>query len=66
MGRGSDAVTAGQQAHAAMWGLIQQQAAMLSYNDAFLLLAGLFIALLPLVLLMRKPRHAAGADLMAH
>jgi DHA2 family multidrug resistance protein len=66
MGRGSDAVTAGRQAHAAMWGLIQQQAAMLSYNDAFLLLAALFIALIPLVLLMRKPRHAAGADLMAH
>jgi MFS transporter, DHA2 family, multidrug resistance protein len=66
MGRGSDTVTATSQAHAAIWGVIQRQAAMMSYNDAFLLLAALFLGLLPLLLIMRKPRHHGGADLMAH
>jgi len=64
--RGSDAVTAALQARAALWGLVQRQASMLSYNDVFLTMTVLFLALLPLVLLMRKPTHHGGADAMAH
>ena len=64
--RGSDPATATSQAHAAIWGAIQRQAAMMSYNDAFQLLAALFLGLLPLLLIMRKPRHHGGADVMAH
>ena len=60
MARGSDAVTAARQAQAALWGMLQRQAAMLSYNDTFFFLGILFAVLLPLVLLMRRPRSAGG------
>jgi hypothetical protein len=39
----------------------QRQAAMLSYLDAFLLLAVIFTGLVPLVFLLRKPDHPSGA-----
>ena len=39
----------------------QRQAAMLSYIDAFLLLAVIFTGLVPLVFLLRKPDHPSGA-----
>ena len=47
-------------------GMMQRQAAMLSYNDVFLMLAVLFILLLPLVMIMRKPSHARGGMGAAH
>jgi DHA2 family multidrug resistance protein len=58
--RGSDAVTAAQQAHAAIAGLVARQAAMLSFTDVFRLLAFLFVVLLPLLLLMSSPRSGKG------
>ena len=61
MGRGVDAATATQQAYATVFGMVQQQAAIMSYNDIFRLLMILFMALLPLVFLMRKPKHQTGA-----
>ncbi len=54
---GSDPVTAARQAAGVVFGRIQQQAAMMSYNDIFLFVAVLFVATLPLVLLMRRPSH---------
>lgn len=59
--RGADAVTAGRQAAAAMFGTIERQAAMMSYNDAFLLMAILFASMLLLVPLMQKPTHRGGS-----
>ena len=35
MSQGSSAATATQQAYGSMWGIVQRQAAMLSYNDTF-------------------------------
>ena len=52
---GSDLATATQQAYAAVFGIVQRQAAMLSFLEAFRLLAVLFLAMLPLLLLMDKP-----------
>jgi hypothetical protein len=46
------------------WGMVQQQAAMLSYNDTFRWLAGMFLLMLPLLLLMRKAKK--GKAVMAH
>jgi MFS transporter, DHA2 family, multidrug resistance protein len=63
--RGIDAVTAGQQAQAAVWGMVQRHAAMMSYNDIFFFLAALFAAMLPLVLIMRRPKHQGG-DVVVH
>jgi len=64
MSRGADAVTATRQAYAALSGLVQQQASMLSFIDAFWLLGAIFLAMLPLLLLMRRPRHQGGAAAM--
>lgn len=65
MSRGADSVTAMHQAQGALWGMVQQQAAMLSYNDVFRFLGGMFILLLPLLLLMEKPKGGKGPP-MAH
>ena len=53
--RGVDAMTASRQAQGVVWARMEQQAAMLSYNDVFRFLGGMFLILLPLLLLMRKP-----------
>jgi MFS transporter, DHA2 family, multidrug resistance protein len=58
--KGADAATATQQAHGAMWGMLQRQAAILSYNDVFRFLGWMFLLLLPLLLLMEKPRGGKG------
>jgi MFS transporter, DHA2 family, multidrug resistance protein len=65
MAQGKDSATATRQAHAALWGSVQQQAAMLSYNDVFLFLAIMFVAMFPLIFLMSRPRKAGSAT-MAH
>ena len=63
--RGADPVTATHQAYGAIWGMLQQQASMLSYNDVFRFLGGMFLLMLPLLALMRKPRGGKGPP-MAH
>ncbi len=64
MAAGADAVTATNRAYAALFGMVQRQAAMVSFVGLFQLLGILFLALLPLVLLMKTParrRTAGGA-----
>jgi DHA2 family multidrug resistance protein len=58
---GADPVTATQRAYAAVFGAVQRQAAMVSFVDLFRLLGAIFLLLLPLVLLMRRPRGRAAA-----
>ncbi|MEZ5419279.1 MAG: DHA2 family efflux MFS transporter permease subunit [Vicinamibacterales bacterium] len=57
---GADPVTATQKAYATLSGLIQRQAAMVSFVELFRLLGMTFIVLLPLVLLMRRPGGKPG------
>ena len=57
MGRGSDAATATQQAYRAMFGMVQRQAAMLSFLETFRVLGIVSLVLMPLLLLMRRPKH---------
>jgi len=64
MSQGKDAATATRQAYTAIWEIVQQQAAMLSYNDAFRFLAIMFIVMLPLIFLMRKAKKRGAV--MAH
>jgi MFS transporter, DHA2 family, multidrug resistance protein len=61
MAAGADATTAARKATVAVWGLIQRQAAMLAYNDVFLLLAIMFVVMLPFTLLMKRPKPGAKA-----
>jgi DHA2 family multidrug resistance protein len=58
--RGSDLATATEQARSALFGMVQRQAAILSFNDVFHLLGILFVCLLPLLFLMRSPRAGRG------
>jgi len=61
MAAGADAATATGRAYAAMFGLVQRQATMVSFVGIFQLLGVMFLALIPLVLLMRRPSHAGAA-----
>lgn len=56
MSKGADALTADHRARAAMWGMLQQQAAMLSYNDVFRFMGGMFLVMFPLIFFMQKPK----------
>jgi MFS transporter, DHA2 family, multidrug resistance protein len=55
---GSDPVTASQRAYAAMFGMVQRQAMMVSFVDVFRLLGTMFLLLLPLIFLMKRPKGA--------
>jgi DHA2 family multidrug resistance protein len=63
--RGMDAVTASQMALGAVWGMVQRQAAMMAFIDAFRLMGIVILAILPLILLMRKPAHHEHAAVPA-
>ena len=54
-------VTATQRAYAAAFGIVQRQATMLSFVELFRGLGVMFLLLVPLVMLMKRPRSAAGA-----
>jgi DHA2 family multidrug resistance protein len=60
LARGSDLVTATEQARAAMFALVKRQAAVLSFMDTFTLMGLLFAVLLPFLFLMRTPRAGRG------
>jgi MFS transporter, DHA2 family, multidrug resistance protein len=65
MGKGADSVTALKRAYGASFGMVQQQASMLSYADVFRFLGILFLVMFPLIFLMKRPQHKGGAT-MAH
>ena len=64
MSQGSSAAMATQQAYDSVWGMVQRQAAMLSYNDTFLFLAMMFVLMIPLLFLLRKPKAGKGPAMM--
>jgi MFS transporter, DHA2 family, multidrug resistance protein len=59
MAAGADITTATSRAYAALFGMLQRQAAMVAFVEIFQLLGFLFLALIPLVLIMRRPRQKA-------
>ena len=61
MARGADAVTATERAYAALHGMLLQQASMVSFVWLFRLLGGIFLMLLPLILIMRRPKGRVAA-----
>ncbi len=54
---GIDPATAAHQSYGSLWGMVQQQASMISFVDTFRAMAVVFLLVLPLLLLMRKPKH---------
>lgn len=64
MAAGSDAVTATQQAYMMLHGILLREASMVAFVWLFRVLGIVFLCMLPLVLLMRRPKgrvSAAGA-----
>jgi MFS transporter, DHA2 family, multidrug resistance protein len=57
---GSTVAHANAQAHAMIYGTIQRQAVMLAFLDNFKMLGIVFFAIIPILLLMKKPRVRAG------
>ena len=65
MAGGADPVTATSRAYASLFGIVQRQAAMVAFVGLFQLLGLLFLSLVPLVLLMKRPGRG-GARVAAH
>ncbi|HWC98973.1 MAG TPA: DHA2 family efflux MFS transporter permease subunit [Candidatus Sulfopaludibacter sp.] len=57
MAHGSDPVTASRQAYTSMWNLVQRQASMSAFVDTFLLMGVVFLLMLPLLFVMRRPKY---------
>ena len=58
---GSDLVTSQQQALAAIYGMTMRQASVLSFLEIFRQLGVVCLVMLPLVLILRRPRHGGRA-----
>lgn len=65
MAAGADATTAASRAYAALHGMVQRQAAMISFVTIFRLLGVLFLAVIPLLLIMKRPK-SGPAPVAAH
>ena len=63
--KGSDPPSAAHRAYAALFGMVQRQAAMQSFVEAFWLLGIIFLAITPLIFVMRRPK-AHGSEFAAH
>jgi DHA2 family multidrug resistance protein len=57
---GSDAVTATQRAYVILHGMLLRQASMVSFVTVYRLLGTLFLLMIPLVVLMRRPSKGAA------
>jgi MFS transporter, DHA2 family, multidrug resistance protein len=58
--KGADPAQAAAQAHGMIYNLVQQQAAMLSFNETFWALGVVFLAAVPLMFLMKKSGPVKG------
>jgi len=57
MERGADSVTALRQSYGALFGMVQRQAAMISFNEVFWLLGIIFLAVMPFIFVLKRPTH---------
>jgi DHA2 family multidrug resistance protein len=55
-----------QQALGMLYGQVQQQAALLSFLELFRILGILFLLVIPVLVLMRRPEHHRGPGAAAH
>jgi len=60
MAHGFDVHTATQRAYGALWGMVLRQASLVSFVDTFRALSLVFVLVLPLLFLMKRPRQRGG------
>ena len=65
MGHGAGPVNSAAQGYIMLSGMLQRQAAILSYVDVFLILCAIFVSILPLIFIMKRPSKGA-APVAAH
>jgi DHA2 family multidrug resistance protein len=59
--KGADPATASRRAVGALYGMVQQQAAMLSFVEAFKVMGVVFLVMIPMVILLKDPKkHPAS------
>jgi len=63
---GSGAGRSSRQALALAFGIVERQAAMLAFIDVFLVLAAMFVAITPLILIMKKPSADSAGEVAVH
>jgi DHA2 family multidrug resistance protein len=63
---GSGPGLADQRAYASIFGLVQREAAMRAFVELFLLLTAVFVLMIPLTLIMKKPRRGGEPGVAAH
>jgi DHA2 family multidrug resistance protein len=61
---GSDPHTAASQSYGAIWGVVERQASMLAFVDTFRAMAVVFLLMLPLLFIMKRPKHDRGGGAM--
>jgi DHA2 family multidrug resistance protein len=66
LGAGSGQGLADQRAYASVFGVVQRQAAMRAFVDLFQLLTVVFLLMIPLTLLMQKPKSGGAAPQGGH
>jgi len=59
---GSNPSQASAQAHAMLYGMVQRHSSMLAFADGFRLMAFAFLAVVPLMFLMKNTRHHRGEE----
>lgn len=64
--RGVDAYTATQRTYAVLHGMLMQQASIVAFVRLFWLLGLLFLVMIPMVMLMRRPRQRSDGPVAAH
>lgn len=66
MATGSGPGLSDQKAYAALFGMVERQAAMRAFVDVFQMLTVAFLLMIPLTLIMRRPKGNAEAGMGAH
>jgi DHA2 family multidrug resistance protein len=61
---GADPTTAMHQAYSAIWGMVQREAAMAAFIDTFRAMGIVFLLVIPLLILMKRPKHHGGPTAM--
>jgi DHA2 family multidrug resistance protein len=64
--QGADPTTAYHKAYVGLFGMVERQAVMLAFIDVFRLLAVMFLVIIPLVLLMKRPGKGGPGEISAH